>query len=60
MPVEALWRRAAYLMQPPLLNSVPSPFSGTSPPSQAMVIYAAGYAALALVLAMRQFSRRDL
>ncbi len=60
MPVEALWRRAAYLMQPPLLNSIPSPFSGTSPPSQAMVIYAAVYAALALGLAMRQFSRRDL
>jgi ABC-type transport system involved in multi-copper enzyme maturation permease subunit len=60
MPVEALWRRAAYLMQPPLLSSVPSPFSGTSPPSQAMVIYAVAYAALALALAMRQFGRRDL
>jgi ABC-type transport system involved in multi-copper enzyme maturation permease subunit len=60
MPVEALWRRAAYLMQPPLLNSIPSPFSGTSPPSQAMVIYAAVYAAVVLTLAMRQFGRRDL
>lgn len=60
MPVEALWRRAAYLMQPPIFSAIPSPFSGTSPPSQAMVIYAAAYAALALALAMRQFSRRDL
>ena len=60
MPVEALWRRASYLMQPPLLSSIPTPFSGTSPPSQAMVIYAALYAAAALVLAMRIFSRRDL
>jgi len=48
MPVEALWRRASYLMQPPILSSIPTPFSGTSPPSQAMVIYAALYAAAAL------------
>jgi len=60
MPVEALWRRASYLMQPPILSSIPTPFSGTSPPSQVMVIYAALYAAAALVLAMRIFSRRDL
>jgi Cu-processing system permease protein len=60
MPVEALWRRAAYLMQPQILSAVPSPFGGTSPPSQAMVLYAACYAVLALALAMGQFSRRDL
>jgi ABC-type transport system involved in multi-copper enzyme maturation permease subunit len=60
MPVEALWRRASYLMQPPLMSSIPTPFSGTSPPSQAMVFYAALYAAAALGLAMRAFSRRDL
>ena len=60
MPVEALWRRASFLMQPPILSSIPTPFSGTSPPSQAMVIYAALYAAAALGLAMRVFSRRDL
>jgi Cu-processing system permease protein len=60
MPVEALWRRASYLMQPPIMSSIPTPFSGTSPPSQAMVIYAALYAAAALGLAMRVFSRRDL
>ncbi len=60
MPVEALWRRASYLMQPPILSGIPTPFSGISPPSQAMVIYAALYAAAALGLAMRVFSRRDL
>ncbi|HRC77951.1 MAG TPA: ABC transporter permease subunit [Kouleothrix sp.] len=60
MPVEALWRRAAYLMQPTVLNSMPSPFGGTSPPSQAMVLYAAGYAALALGLALLSFRQRDL
>jgi Cu-processing system permease protein len=60
MPVEALWRRASYLMQPPILSGIPTPFSGASPPSQAMVIYAALYAAAALGLAMQVFSRRDL
>ena len=60
MPVEALWRRAAYLMQPQFASAVPSPFGGVSPPSEAMVIYAAVYAALALALAVRGFSRRDL
>ena len=60
MPVEALWRRAAYLMQPPIMSSIPTPFSGASPPSTAMVIYALAYAVVALLLAMRSFSRRDL
>jgi ABC-type transport system involved in multi-copper enzyme maturation permease subunit len=60
MPVEALWRRAAFLMQPQFVSSVPSPFGGTSPPSAAMVIYAAIYALAALALAMRGFGRRDL
>jgi Cu-processing system permease protein len=60
LPVEALWRRAAYLMQPPIFSSIPTPFSGTSPPSTAMVIYALFYIALVLLLAMRSFSRRDL
>lgn len=60
LPVEALWRRAAYLMQPQLMSAVPTPFSGSSPPSQAMVIYAALYALVMLLLAMRSFGRRDL
>ncbi|NJO06501.1 MAG: ABC transporter permease, partial [Chloroflexaceae bacterium] len=38
MPVEALWRRAANVMQPPLMNAVPTPFSLASVPSTAMVI----------------------
>ena len=60
LPVEALWRRAAFLMQPQLMSAVPTPFSGSSPPSQAMVIYAAFYALVMLLLAMRSFGRRDL
>lgn len=61
LPVEALWRRAAYLMQPPLNQSLPvSPFSIASVPSPAMVVYAGFYAAGALGLAIYLFSRRDL
>jgi Cu-processing system permease protein len=61
MPVEALWRRAAHLMQPTLTQELyASPFSTPSVPSPAMVIYAVGYLLVALVLAMVVFSRRDL
>jgi Cu-processing system permease protein len=60
LPVEALWRRAAYLMQPPLSNSIPTPFAVSSVPSEAMVLYAALYGLLALVFAARSFGRRDL
>ena len=61
MPVESLWRRAAYLMQPPLLREMPMPFfMSTSVPSPAVVVYAALYALVALALAMRAFERRDL
>jgi ABC-type transport system involved in multi-copper enzyme maturation permease subunit len=61
MPSDALWRRAAFEFQPPLLGSAGvTPFSGTLVPSEAMVIYAAVYAALSVLLAQYLFSRRDL
>lgn len=60
LPVEALWRRAAYLMQPPLANMIPTPFSVASVPSPAMVVYAALYGVVALLIAARSFGRRDL
>ncbi len=61
MPSEALWRRAAFEMQSPLANAMRiSPFSTLSVPSMAMVFYAALYLAIALVIAMHRFSRRDL
>jgi ABC-type transport system involved in multi-copper enzyme maturation permease subunit len=61
MPVESLWRRAAYLLQPTVIGSTGfSPFSAFSVPSPAMVIYAMLYAGLALLLALRSFNRRDL
>jgi len=61
MPSEALWRRAAFEMQSPLANALRiSPFSTLSVPSIAMVFYAALYLAIALVIAIRRFSQRDL
>jgi ABC-type transport system involved in multi-copper enzyme maturation permease subunit len=61
MPVEALWRRAAHLMQPTLARELGvTPFSTSSVPSGAMVYYAIIYALLALILAMYSFSKRDL
>ena len=61
MPSEALWRRAAHDMQSPLAGVLNlSPFSSASLPSFAMVAYAGVYTALALLFAIRRFSRRDL
>ena len=61
MPSDALWRRAAFKFQPPLLGSAGvTPFSGTLAPSEAMVLYAAVYAVLSVLLAQFLFSRRDL
>ena len=61
MPSEALWRRAAYEMQSPVLNALGfSPFSAISVPSGFMVLYAGLYMTVALALAVRRFSKRDL
>jgi ABC-type transport system involved in multi-copper enzyme maturation permease subunit len=62
MPSEALWKRAAFEMQSPLTRDLGSmtPFSSTSVPNEAMILYAVAYIAVALALALRQFSRRDL
>jgi ABC-type transport system involved in multi-copper enzyme maturation permease subunit len=59
LPVEAVWRRAAYLMQPPLTRGIPTPFTTSSVPSPAMIVYAIVYAVVVLLLAMRVFGRRD-
>jgi len=61
MPSEALWRRAASEMQSPLLGATGfSPFGGGATPSGVMIGYAVCYTAVALILALRLFSRRDL
>lgn len=61
MPSESLWRRAAHDMQSPLASVLNfSPFSSASLPSSTMILYAGLYTVLALFLALRRFSRRDL
>jgi hypothetical protein len=61
MPSEAMWQRAAYHMQPAIMRDLGlSPFSPASLPSVAMVVWAAGWALLLLVLAVRGLQRRAL
>jgi ABC-type transport system involved in cytochrome c biogenesis ATPase subunit len=61
MPSDALWRRAASKVQPPLLGAAGvSPFNSSTIRSPAMVVYAAVYTLIALVLAQIFFERRDL
>ena len=63
MPSESLWRRAAFEMTSPLLRTLGNfnPFGGgASVPSSLMILYAALYALIALLLAMRTFLKRDL
>lgn len=61
LPTEALWKRAAYEMQSPLVAALGfSPFSSPSVPSVWMVVYAALYALVMLALAVRKFAHRDL
>jgi Cu-processing system permease protein len=61
VPSEALWKRATHEMQSPLAGAVGfSPFSSASVPSTLMIGYAALYLFVALLVAIRQFGRRDL
>lgn len=60
MPSEALWRYAAGLMQPTQsLGASVTPFSVTSQPTDAFVIYSATYTAIALIATMLVFRKRD-
>jgi ABC-type transport system involved in multi-copper enzyme maturation permease subunit len=61
IPSEALWKRAAHLMESPLVSALGfSPFTSASPPSPIMVWYALVYLAVILGFAVRRFGRRDL
>jgi hypothetical protein len=63
MPSEAMWKRAAYLLQPPMLSNLgldATPFGAASTPSPLMVGYAALYVVVGLLVAIRLFSTRDL
>jgi ABC-2 type transport system permease protein len=61
MPSEAIWRRAAHEMQPPLAASLQfTPFADVSVPSPTMIGYAGVYLVAALAIAIYHFNRRDL
>jgi ABC-type transport system involved in multi-copper enzyme maturation permease subunit len=66
LPADALWRMAAYTVQPPNpllalgIRTMIGPFMVLSPPSIWMGIYAMGFMAAALGAAVWRFGRRDL
>ena len=61
LPSEALWKRAMYELQSPLVSSLNfSPFMALSVPSALMIVYAMVYALACLLLAIHNFGRRDL
>jgi ABC-type transport system involved in multi-copper enzyme maturation permease subunit len=60
-PVDTLWRRAAYELQPALLRGLQiGPFGTPNVPSNAMLWWAAGFCVLLFALALREFRRRPL
>jgi Cu-processing system permease protein len=60
-PTDALWRRALYLLEPPVLSQVAmTPFSPASVPSVAMIWWAAAFATGAVALAAYWFQKRSL
>jgi Cu-processing system permease protein len=61
VPSEALWRLASYHLQPPLLRDLHmTPFAPASVPSPMTIVWSLGYLVVALLLAVRSFSKRDL
>lgn len=61
MPGEAMWQLAAWHLQPPIMRDLHmTPFSTGSVPSPAMVWWAAGYVIVTLLVALRQFAKREL
>lgn len=61
IPTEALWRRAAFVMQTPLTSALQmSPFAALSAPSTLMVAYALVYLLVFLWVAANTFQHRDL
>ncbi len=61
LPSEALWKRAAYEVQSPLVSALGfSPFVATSIPSTAMILYAVFFLGGIVLIAVRLFQRRDL
>ena len=61
IPTEALWRRAAFVMQKPLTTALQvSPFATLSAPSTLMVVYAFLYLLVMVWIAVHSFQHRDI
>jgi ABC-type transport system involved in multi-copper enzyme maturation permease subunit len=61
VPSESLWQLAAYNMQPSIMRDLTlTPFTPSSIPSNAMVVWAAGYTLLVLLFGLWSFRTRDL
>ncbi len=61
IPSDVVWRLASYTLQSAFsVQTIPTPFTASSPPSTAMVMYALAYTVMAVFLSTRVFSRRDL
>ncbi|MCA9928471.1 MAG: ABC transporter permease subunit, partial [Anaerolineales bacterium] len=62
LPTEILWKKALSLFQPKVIAAAnfAGPLAVTSQPSDLMIEYAVGYTAVLLLLALYNFSRRDL
>lgn len=60
-PADAMWRRAAYELQPPIMRELPiTPFTSPSVPNAAMILWAVGFVVVVLAAALYQFHRRPL
>jgi hypothetical protein len=60
-PSDALWRRAAHELLPPLARDLQlTPFASASVPSNAMVMWAIAFVLVVLAIALRWFARRPL
>jgi len=61
VPSEAMWKLAAYIMQPPIVHSMGvSPFGIANPPSAVMLAYTLAYIVAMVWLSVRSFAARDL
>jgi ABC-type transport system involved in multi-copper enzyme maturation permease subunit len=61
MPAEAMWKLAAYQLQPPVMRLLAvHPLAAVNPPSTAMVVYSFVYIGVVLAGALVLFERRDL
>lgn len=62
-PPDALWRMAAYYLQPPIFRDLqlgPPMFWAASTPTSAMVVWSIGFVIVTMMVAVRTFNRRAL